>query len=262
MSKPTKAPPNEKDLLLATLDLPTEQRSDYLNQACGSDIRLKAKSRRILKNAEPGGSFMAQPAVDLSRTTVLSSIEFGGQIGRYRLMEHLGEGGMGVVFVAEQVEPVRRRVALKVIKPGMDSKQVIARFEAERQALALMDHTNIARVLDAGTTDKGLPYFVMELARGLPITQYCDKAKVNTHQRLQLFIDVCDAVNHAHQKGIIHRDIKPGNVLVTLHDGKPVVKVIDFGVANASSAALSAYGLHRIEPGRRNAPLYELNSWS
>lgn len=226
MSDPTRVRPTEKDLLLATMDLPTERRADYLNKACGSDINLKARVHELLKNAEIGDSFMAQPAVDLNPTTAMSSIEVGGQIGRYRLMEQLGEGGMGVVYVAEQIEPVRRKVALKVIKPGMDSKLVIARFEAERQALALMDHTNIARVLDAGTTEQGLPYFVMELVRGLPITHYCDKAKASTRDRLELFIAVCDAVHHAHQKGIIHRDIKPSNVLVTLHDSKPVVKVI------------------------------------
>ena len=137
-------------------------------------------------------------------------------------MEQIGEGGMGVVFVAEQEQPIRRKVALKVIKPGMDTKAVVARFEAERQALALMDHPNIAKVLDAGTTESGRPYFVMELVRGIPITEYCDQNKLTIRERLELFIQVCQAIQHAHQKGIIHRDIKPSNVLVTLHDGKPV----------------------------------------
>src|SRR5262249_44159261 len=144
-----------------------------------------------------------------------------------------GEGGFGLVFVAEQTEPVRRKVALKVIKPGMDSQQVIARFEAERQALALMDHPNIARVLDAGATDSGRPYFVMELVRGIPITDSCHKNQLSPQERLELFITVCQAIQHAHQKGIIHRDVKPSNVLVTSHDGEPVAKVIDFGVAKA-----------------------------
>ena len=154
-------------------------------------------------------------------------------------MEQVGEGGMGVVFVAEQERPVRRKVALKIIKPGMDTKEVVARFEAERQALALMDHPNIAKVLDAGSTDSGRPYFVMELVRGIPITEYCDQAKLTIRERLELFIQVCQAIQHAHQKGIIHRDVKPSNVLVTLHDGKPVPKVIDFGVAKATNQRLT-----------------------
>src|SRR5206468_1941957 len=155
-------------------------------------------------------------------------------IGRYKLLEQIGEGGCGVVYMAEQKEPVRRRVALKVIKLGMDTKQVIARFEAERQALALMDHPNIARVFDAGASEAGRPYFVMELVRGIKITEYCDQEKLSTEQRLDLFIKVCHAIQHAHQKGIIHRDIKPSNILVTLHDGVPVPKVIDFGIAKAT----------------------------
>jgi serine/threonine protein kinase len=159
--------------------------------------------------------------------------QVGAVIGPYKLIEQIGEGGFGLVFVAEQQKPVRRRVAIKVIKPGMDTREVITRFEAERQALALMDHPNIARVLDAGTTDSGRPYFVMELVHGIPITDYCDQARLTPRERLELFISVCRAVQHAHQKGIIHRDIKPSNVLVTLHDGRPVVKVIDFGVAKA-----------------------------
>jgi len=163
----------------------------------------------------------------------------GDRIGRYKLLERIGEGGCGVVYVAEQTEPVRRRVALKVIKLGMDTKQVIARFEAERQALAMMDHPNIAKVLDAGATDTGRPFFVMELVRGVPITEYCDQNNLSTHQRLDLFIKVCQAIQHAHQKGIIHRDIKPSNILVTLHDGVPVPKVIDFGIAKATEGRLT-----------------------
>src|SRR5262249_43405721 len=157
----------------------------------------------------------------------------GGRIGPYKLLQQLGEGGMGTVWVAEQTEPVKRRVALKLIKPGMDSEQVLRRFQAEEQALALMDHANIAKVLDAGTTDAGRPYFVMELVRGEPITKYCDRVHLPVRDRLALFTQVCAAIQHAHQKGIIHRDLKPSNVLVCMQDGKPVPKVIDFGVAKA-----------------------------
>jgi serine/threonine protein kinase len=163
----------------------------------------------------------------------------GMMIGRYKLLQQIGEGGFGVVFMAEQMEPVQRKVALKVIKAGMDTREVIARFEAERQALALMDHPNIARVLDAGTTEAQRPFFVMELVRGMPITDYCDENNLSTRDRLELFIKVCRAVQHAHQKGVIHRDLKPGNVLVTLHDGEPVPKVIDFGVAKALGQKLT-----------------------
>ncbi|HEX5103446.1 MAG TPA: serine/threonine-protein kinase, partial [Pirellulaceae bacterium] len=163
----------------------------------------------------------------------------GTQIGPYKLLQQIGEGGMGVVYMAEQKEPVERRVALKIIKPGMDTRQVIARFEAERQALAIMDHVNIARVLDAGTTEQGRPYFVMELVHGVPITKYCDDNHLTPRQRLELFVPVCQAIQHAHQKGIIHRDIKPSNVMVTLYDGQPVPKVIDFGVAKATEQKLT-----------------------
>ena len=163
----------------------------------------------------------------------------GDRIGRYKLLEKIGEGGCGIVYMAEQAEPVRRRVALKIIKLGMDTKQVIARFEAERQALALMDHPNIAKVLDAGATDTGRPYFVMELVRGIRITDYCDQNNLSTNERLELFMQVCHAVQHAHQKGIIHRDLKPSNILVTLHDGMPVPKVIDFGIAKATQQPLT-----------------------
>ena len=158
----------------------------------------------------------------------------GTQIGPYKLLQQIGEGGMGVVYMAEQKEPVERRVALKIIKPGMDTRQVIARFEAERQALAMMDHPNIAKVLDAGTTDSGRPYFVMELVNGIPVTQFCDEQHLTARERLELFIPICQAVQHAHQKGIIHRDLKPSNILMALYDGRPVPKVIDFGVAKAT----------------------------
>ena len=167
-------------------------------------------------------------------TMVLVAEKTGDRIGSYKLLQQIGEGGCGVVYMAEQEEPLRRRVALKVIKLGLDTKAVVARFEAERQALALMDHPNIAKVLEAGATEAGRPFFVMELVRGIRITEYCDQAHLGTDQRLQLFIQVCHAIQHAHQKGIIHRDIKPGNVLVTLHDGVAVPKVIDFGIAKAT----------------------------
>ena len=163
----------------------------------------------------------------------------GTTIGRYKLLETLGEGGYGIVFMAEQTSPVRRMVALKIIKAGMDTRQVIARFEAERQALALMDHPNIAKVFDAGVTDAGRPYFVMELVKGVPITRYCDEHRLTPRDRLELFVQVCQAVQHAHTKGIIHRDLKPSNVMVALYDGKPVPKVIDFGVAKATGGRLT-----------------------
>jgi serine/threonine protein kinase/WD40 repeat protein len=260
-SNPAQLSAKEIFILAAGLENSAE-REAVVNEHCSANPELLKQVQRLLAaadngnagspldaivdafgpeetHANPQSNGSEQLAFNLDQTTAMTSIKVGGQIGRYRLMEQLGEGGMGVVYVAEQVEPVRRKVALKVIKPGMDSKQVIARFEAERQALALMDHMNIARVLDGGTTEQGLPYFVMELVRGLPITEYCDQAKATTRDRLALFIAVCNAVHHAHQKGIIHRDIKPGNVLVTLHDGKPVVKVIDFGVAKALHQQLS-----------------------
>src|SRR5437867_2319703 len=187
---------------------------------------------------------LAKMGLSLVPTIPLPKSDFviertGTMIGRYKLLEKIGEGGFGVVFMAEQVEPVQRKVALKIIKAGMDTKEVIARFEAERQAIALMDHPNIARALDAGATQAGRPYFVMELVRGIAITEYCDQVNLPTRERLQLFMKVCQAVQHAHQKGVIHRDLKPSNVLVTLHDGEPVPKVIDFGVAKALGQKLT-----------------------
>src|SRR5207249_8243720 len=186
-------------------------------------------------------SFLAAPDTDLRATIDEPPVAEcpGTVIGPYKLLEQIGEGGFGVVFMAEQMRPVRRKVALKILKPGMDTRQVVARFEAERQALALMDHPNIAHVLDAGETPSGRPYFVMELVRGIPITDYCDRNQLTPRQRLELFVPVCQAVQHAHQKGIIHRDIKPSNVMITLYDGKPVPKVIDFGVAKATEQKLT-----------------------
>jgi serine/threonine protein kinase len=209
-----------------------EARAQFIDQACGDHAGLAERVRALVEMHEREADSADRPSPETREYEPVAE-RAGARVGPYRLMEQIGEGGFGLVFVAEQQEPVKRKVALKIIKPGMDSQQVIARFEAERQALALMDHPNIARVLDAGATDSGRPYFVMELVRGIPITDYCDKNQLSPHERLELFITVCQAIQHAHQKGIIHRDVKPSNVLVTSHDGKPVAKVIDFGVAKA-----------------------------
>ena len=218
------------------------ERSAFLDGVCGADVELRGQVDALLAAHDRAGEFLDSPIFDPDATVVRSlpgPEGPGTRIGRYKILQSIGEGGFGSVHMAEQEEPVRRKVALKIIKLGMDTKQVIARFEAERQALALMDHPNIARVLDAGATDTGRPYFVMELVRGIRITDYCDQNRLTTRARLELFIQVCRAVQHAHQKGIIHRDLKPGNVLVTLHDGVPVPKVIDFGIAKATSQRLT-----------------------
>jgi serine/threonine-protein kinase len=220
-----------------------EARAAYLDQVCADNPDLRAAVEVLLSAYDRERSFLESPAVDSHRSATAASpapIEGPGTaIGPYKLLEQIGEGGMGVVYAAEQAQPVRRRVALKIIKPGMDTRQVIARFEAERQALALMDHPNIARVLDAGATDSGRPYFVMELVKGVAITAYCDAVRLPARERLELFVPVCQAIQHAHQKGIIHRDVKPSNVLITMVDGKPVPKVIDFGVAKAIDQRLT-----------------------
>src|SRR5882724_4329858 len=221
------------------LRLPPEARRDYLDRACAGDENLRCKVQALLRANDRAGRFLEElpSAFAGERVQQIGAIEKpGDRIGRYQLLKQIGEGGWGVVFLAEQKEPVRRQVALKVIKPGMDTKSVIARFEAERQALALMDHPHIAHVLDAGATDSGRPYFVMELVRGIKITDYCDQKSLTTLARLDLFIQVCDAIQHAHQKGIIHRDIKPSNILVTTsNEGKALPKVIDFGIAKATT---------------------------
>jgi serine/threonine protein kinase/tetratricopeptide (TPR) repeat protein len=218
-----------------------EERGDYLDRACGDDVELRRQVDRLLAAKPEAESFLESPAVRLPATVDYcpASDGPGTVIGPYKLLEQIGEGGFGVVFMAEQQQPVRRKVALKVLKPGMDSRQVIARFEAERQALALMDHPHIAKILDAGQTTSGRPYFVMELVKGIPITEYGDQVRLPVRERLELFVVVCRAVQHAHQNAIIHRDIKPSNVLVTLHDGTPVVKVIDFGIAKARGQPLT-----------------------
>lgn len=231
---------HERDILLAILELPESQHDDYLQKACGYDEGLKDRILKMIRVARLDGSFMAKPVFELPQTTGEPESEaIEKVIGPYKVLQVIGEGGMGTVYMAEQKEPVERRVALKIIKVGLDTKHVVARFEAERQALAIMDHPNIARVLDAGTTNLGRPYFVMELVRGIPITKYCDEKKLSLRDRLELMIPVCHAIQHAHQKGIIHRDIKPSNVLVTQYDGRPVPKVIDFGVAKATAQTLT-----------------------
>jgi len=224
------------------LRLPPEARRDYLDRTCAGDENLRHKVQALLRANDRAGRFLEElpSAFAGERVQQIGAIEKpGDRIGRYQLQKQIGEGGWGVVFLAEQKEPVRRQVALKVIKPGMDTKSVIARFEAERQALALMDHPQIAHVLDAGATQTGRPFFVMELVRGIKITDYCDQNSLTTRERLELFIKVCGAIQYAHQKGIIHRDIKPSNLLVTLHDGRPVPKVIDFGIAKATEQRLT-----------------------
>ena len=225
----------EEALFEAALELPPAQRGNFLKQACGEDAQLHWRLEELLRGHQRTDGVLDQSTAVAMRGSPPLTEKSGDRIGRYRLLQQIGEGGCGVVYMAEQEEPVRRRVALKVIKLGMDTKSVIVRFEAERQALALMDHPNIAKVLDAGATATGRPFFVMELVRGIKITDYCDQNQLATGERLQLFTQVCRAIQHAHQKGIIHRDIKPSNILVTLHDGVPVPKVIDFGIAKATT---------------------------
>ena len=246
-----------RDHFLAAAELPAAERATYLTAHCGGDAEMQAAVERLLAAHDQPASVLNRPAPGMPTAEYPSITERPGtMIGPYKLMEQIGEGGFGLVFVAEQAEPVRRKVALKVIKPGMDSKQVIARFEAERQALALMDHPNIARVLDAGTTDTGRPYFVMELVRGIPITDYCDQNQLTPRERLELFVNVCHAIQHAHQKGIIHRDVKPSNVLVTTHDGRPLAKVIDFGVAKAMYQSLAERTIYTKFAQMIGTPLY------
>jgi eukaryotic-like serine/threonine-protein kinase len=231
-----------KEIFLQALERTTpNDRSAYLDFACGQDPLLRQRVVELLANHFEQDSFMKDPAVNAVKAAVTSPKVEGpaARIGRYRLLQTIGEGGMGIVYMAEQEEPVRRRVALKIIKLGMDTRQVVARFEAERQALALMDHPNIARVLDGGVTDTGRPYFVMELVPGVPVTEFCDMNRMSVAERLKLFIPVCQAIQSAHQKGIIHRDLKPSNILVTLNGGVPVPKVIDFGVAKATNQRLT-----------------------
>ena len=236
----TETPDHEEQIFAEALALPEGERPRFLAEACAADTDLRQRVDELLLAHASAGGFMAAPAgAPPAAALPVSADAAGSRIGRYKLLQQIGVGGCGVVWMAEQEEPVRRRVALKIIKLGMDTKAVIARFEAERQALALMDHPNIAGILDAGATGTGRPYFVMELVRGVPITKYCDENNLPTPARLALFTQVCRAVQHAHQKGIIHRDLKPSNILVTLHDGVPVPKVIDFGIAKATQGRLT-----------------------
>jgi len=233
---------SEREIFLAALERTSPaEREAFLKEVCAGRPDLLRRIKALLKANEIEDGFLQAPALNPDVTLDRSSLVEGPGtiIGRYKLLEKIGEGGMAVVYMAEQTEPIRRKVALKIIKLGMDTKQVIARFEAERQALALMDHPNIAKVHDGGATETGRPYFVMELVTGVSITEYCDKNNLGTKDRLALFVQVCNAVQHAHQKGIIHRDIKPSNVMVARHDGKPVPKVIDFGIAKATNQKLT-----------------------
>jgi serine/threonine protein kinase len=233
-------------------------RDAFIEKASDGDEELVHEVRLLLEAHENAASFLESPAIGPTIEYGPGSIAEGPGtiIGPYKLLEQIGEGGMGVVYMAEQTRPVRRKVALKIIKPGMDTKQVIARFEAERQALAMMDHPNIAKVFDAGATESGRPYFVMELVRGIPITDYCDREQLSIAERLALFVLVCRAVQHAHQKGIIHRDLKPSNSLVTVIDGVAVPKIIDFGVAKATGSSLTERTIHTGFAQLIGTPLY------
>ncbi len=232
-------PPSPETILAAALEIEgVAERLAYVARASAGHAALRQEVESLLVAHEQAGDFMNPQTVTVPAPVGLAE-KPGDRIGRYKLLEQIGEGGFGVVWMAAQEEPVRRRVALKIIKLGMDTKEVVARFEAERQALAMMDHPNIATVFDGGATDIGRPYFVMELVKGVPITDYCDANRLSTHKRLELFMQVCQAVQHAHQKGIIHRDLKPSNILVTVKDDRPVAKVIDFGVAKATQARLT-----------------------
>jgi serine/threonine protein kinase/tetratricopeptide (TPR) repeat protein len=223
-------PPGDEDLFAGALAMPAAERSGYIARACADDSAALGRLTALLDSFDDAVNFVAERCVE--------------QIGAYRLLRELGEGGCGIAYLAEQLTPVKRHVALKIIKPGMDTKSVVARFEAERQLLALMDHPNVAKVFDAGSTPAGRPYFVMELVRGIRVTDYCEQLHLSIAERLQLFVQVCQAIQHAHHKGVMHRDIKPSNVLVTMHDGLPVVKVIDFGIAKATQGPMSEQTLH------------------
>ncbi|HJZ59374.1 MAG TPA: serine/threonine-protein kinase, partial [Gemmataceae bacterium] len=253
--------PRANDLFLKAAGLGSpDGRREFLDRECAGDPALRAEVEALLEANDRAGSFLESPVV---APNLIATVEAaaaaerpGGALGPYKLLEQIGEGGFGVVYMAEQTAPVRRKVALKIVKPGMDTRQVVARFEAERQALAIMDHPNIAKVLDAGATDAGRPYFVMELVRGVPVTRFCDDRRLTARERLVLFVSVCQAVQHAHQKGVIHRDLKPSNVLVTLHDGRPVPKVIDFGIAKALGQQLTDKTLFTGYAQMIGTPLY------
>ena len=251
---------NELDLFAAALAVTNPaERAGLLDRECAGQPALRERLKQLLDAHALSNPLLDRPVPGRPEPTrgYVSSEQLGAIIAsRYKLLEEIGEGGMGTVWVAEQSEPVRRKVALKLIKAGMDSKSVLARFEAERQALAVMDHPNIAKVLDGGLTDAGRPYFVMEYVKGVPITEYCDATRLSVPQRLHLFMQVCQAVQHAHQKGIIHRDLKPSNILVAPYDDKPVPKVIDFGLAKAMHQSLTERTLHTAHETVLGTPLY------
>ncbi|MBC7855858.1 MAG: serine/threonine protein kinase, partial [Pirellulaceae bacterium] len=249
-----------ESLFAAAVALPTTaQRAALLDRECADNAGLRGRIEALLRAHDRAGHLLDRPVPGgLGQTQAYIPSEQPGTIiaGRYKLLEEIGEGGMGTVWVAEQTEPVRRKVALKLIKAGMDSKSVLARFEAERQALAVMDHPNIAKVFDGGITETGRPYFVMEYVKGVPITEYCDATRLSVQERLNLFVQVCQAVQHAHQKGIIHRDLKPSNILVAPYDDLPVPKVIDFGLAKAMHQSLTERTLHTAHESVLGTPLY------
>ena len=252
-----------ESLFAAAAGLPDDDaRTKFLNQACADDPGLRAELEQLLDAHARSRHWLDEPAASglTEESKPTQTDEQAGTLiaGRYKLLEALGEGGMGIVWVAEQTEPVKRNVALKLVKAGMDSRSELARFEAERQALALMDHPHIAKVLDGGVTERGRPYFVMELVKGMPLVDYCDANRLSVRERLELFVPICSAVQHAHQKGIIHRDLKPSNILVARNDGAPVPKVIDFGLAKALGAAtpLTERTLHTAYGAALGTPLY------
>ena len=247
----------EESIFIEALDIEdTAERAAFLDRVCAGDAALRRRMERLLQRHQQADSFLeSSPATPAALDEPVPEGP-GTVIGPYKLLEQIGEGGFGIVFMAEQQEPIRRKVALKILKPGMDTRQVMARFEAERQALAILNHPNIAKVLDAGHTSSGRPYFVMDLVKGLPITEYCDRATFTPRERLELFVSVCSAVQHAHQKGIIHRDLKPSNVLVTQQDGAPLVKVIDFGIAKALGQRLTDKTLFTGFAQMIGSPLY------
>jgi serine/threonine protein kinase/tetratricopeptide (TPR) repeat protein len=252
-------PPSPDEIFAEALRRsPGDERSAYLDEVCPDDFPQRQRVERLLQAYAEAGNFLESPPCGVGMTADVPPLveEPDTLIGSYKLLEQIGEGGFGIVYLADQQEPVRRHVALKIIKPGMDTRDVAARFEAERQALALMDHPHIAKVFDAGSTESGRPYFVMELVKGIPITDYCDRSNLTTQDRLKLFVEVCKAVQHAHQKGIIHRDLKPTNVMIAMHDGRAAPKVIDFGVAKATNVRLTEHTLHTRLTQMVGTPMY------
>ena len=248
--------PNAETIFLQAQQLPAGERSEFLRTVCVDRETLRRHIEALLAADAEAGGFLPDTPGSPATEIVTSQESSGAVIGRYKLLQKPGEGGMGTVWMAEQSEPIKRRVALKIIKLGMDTHEVVARFEQERQALAMMDHPNIAKVLDAGATDAGRPFFVMELVKGIPVTAFCNEVRLGTRERLELFADICLAIHHAHQKGIIHRDIKPSNVLITLHADRPVAKVIDFGIAKATQEALTEKTLFTQQGAIVGTPVY------